>query len=67
MIRVDPRARNPHFYLLHELIHAESPGWSETRVRRETTRRWRRMGWREKAKLLLLLGRARLGASSGPE
>lgn len=63
---VDPRRPWPAHTLLHEMVHAENPGWSETRVRRETTRRWRRMGWRDKAKLLLLLGRARL-ASSEPE
>jgi hypothetical protein len=67
VVRVDPRSRNPHYYLLHELIHLEHVGWSETTVRRETARRWRRMGWRDKAKLLLLLGRARLSASSEPE
>jgi len=48
------------------MLHAEHPGWSEKAVRRETAIRWRRMGWRDKAKLLLLLGRARL-ASFEPE
>ena len=60
-IWVDPRRPWPGHTLLHELIHVENPGWSETKVRQETTARWRRMGWREKAELLRLLGGARLG------
>lgn len=67
VVRLDPRSRDPHRFLLHELIHLERPSWSERAVQRETARRWRRMTWRDKAKLLLLLGRARLGASSEPE
>jgi hypothetical protein len=66
VVTIDPRKPWPAHTLLHEMIHVEQPGWSETAVRRETARRWRGMGWRDKAKLLLLLGRARL-ASSEPE
>jgi len=58
---VDPRSRHPHLYLLHELIHMENPSMSETRVRRETARRWRRMTWQEKARLLVMFGHARIG------
>src|SRR5512143_29408 len=60
-IWVDPRGRHPHLYLLHELIHLSNPAWSETQVRRETAREWRRMTWREKAALLRMFGRARIG------
>ena len=58
---VDPRSPYPVRILLHEQIHLENPCWSETRVRRETASRWRRMGWREKATLLRMFGRAKLG------
>lgn len=58
---VDPRTPWAHHTLLHELIHLDNPSWSETRVRRETASRWRRMGWREKATLLRMFGGARMG------
>lgn len=60
-IWVDPRPPWPAHTLLHELIHLEQPAWSETHVKRETTVRWRRMTWQEKAELLRLLGRATVG------
>jgi len=58
---VDPRSHQPARILLHEQIHLDNPSWSETRVRRETARRWRVMKWREKAELLRMFGGARLG------
>ena len=58
---VDPRMPWPAHTLLHETIHLANPSWSETRVQRETARRWKRMGWRAKAELLRLFGRARIG------
>lgn len=58
---IDPRTPWPHHTLLHEQIHLENPSWSETRVRLETSRRWARMGWRERAELLRLFGRAKMG------
>jgi hypothetical protein len=58
---VDPRDDAAPKTLLHELIHLENPAWSETQVRRETTREWRRMSWREHAALLRLFGRAKVG------
>ena len=58
---VDPRTQCPPRILLHELLHLDNPSWSETRVKRETGRRWRRMAWREKAELLRLFGAARVG------
>ena len=60
-IWIDPRYSNVIYTLLHELIHVERPSWSETQVKRETTRRWKKLGWREKAELYRMLGRARLG------
>jgi hypothetical protein len=58
---VDPRDSSAPQTLLHELINMENPTWSETQVRRETAREWRRMSWREKAALLRMFGRARIG------
>lgn len=58
---IDPRTLSPHRILLHELIHLDNPSWSETRVRRETARRWKRMTWKSKAALLRMFGQARMG------
>lgn len=58
---VDPRSVAPHRILFHEQIHLTNPTWSETRVRRETARRWARMTWKEKAALLRMFGQARMG------
>ena len=60
-IWVDPRDPVAAQTLLHEITHLDNPSWSETRVRRETAARWRRMHWREKAELLRMFGGARLG------
>ena len=57
-IKIDPREAYPAKWLLHEMIHAQHPSWSETRVEQETSRRWDRMTWRKKAELYKLLGRA---------
>lgn len=59
-IWVDPREPWPAHTLLHELIHVENPSWSESRVIRETARRWKKLDWKGAAELLQLLGRARL-------
>lgn len=58
---VDPRLPWPAHTLLHEMIHIENPSWSETRVRKETARRWRLASWRQKAEWLKLLGHAEVG------
>ena len=60
-IRLDPRQSNILSTYLHERLHVLHPSWSETRVRQETTRRWRRMTWIEKAKLLKELAHAQIG------
>jgi len=59
-IHVDPRGANIGHTLLHELQHLAHPDWSETRVRRETARLWRAMGWQDKARLYQALGKGRL-------
>lgn len=61
IVWVDARCPWPHHTLLHELIHLDNPSWSETRVERETARRWKRMSWRQRSELLRLFGRARIG------
>lgn len=55
---VDPRKPWPAHTLLHELLHVRHPSWSETRVRKETARRWKKMSAREKARLLKMFGHA---------
>lgn len=60
-IRVDPRyCGNLARVILHELIHLHHQRWSETRVRREESRRWRRLTWQDKARLFQMLGKARI-------
>jgi hypothetical protein len=59
-IKIDPRAPHPAMTLLHEYLHVLHPGWSETRVRKEERRRWKRLTWRDKARLYQRLGRARI-------
>lgn len=61
VVYVDPRKPWPAHTLLHELLHVRHPSWSETRIRRATAARWKRMGWRERAALLQMFGSARLG------
>lgn len=58
-IRLDPRGP-VGMTLIHEYLHLMYPSWSETKVKREERRRWKRMGWREKAKLYQQLGKARI-------
>ncbi len=58
---IDPRCPWPAHTLLHELIHIEQPGWSETAVIKETAKRWRKSSWQQKAKWLKLLAHGRIG------
>ncbi len=58
IIKIDPRAPLPAKTLLHEWIHATHPSWPEERVVATEEIRWSRMSWREKARLLKLLGTA---------
>lgn len=59
-IWLDPRWPDVARTLLHELLHIWHPSWSETRVLREERRRWRRMSWKQKAKLYQMLASAQL-------
>ena len=59
-ITLDPRSSEIGKTLLHELIHLRHPDWSEEAVVSETRLRWGKMSWKEKARLLKLLGSARL-------
>lgn len=60
VIEIDPRSPHPARVLLHELIHLAHPSWSEKHVWREEARRWKRMGWRDKARLYQALGKGLL-------
>jgi hypothetical protein len=60
-ITLDPRKPWIAQTFLHELIHLSHPSWSERRVEAETRQRWGRLSWRDKAKLLQALGKAKLG------
>ena len=59
-ITIDPRSSEIGKTLLHEMIHIRHPDWSEEAVVSETRLRWGKMSWKEKARLLRLLGTARL-------
>ena len=60
-ILLDPRTdRHMGRIVLHELLHVWHPSWPETRVRRETAKRWKRMTWKEKARVYQLLGSAKI-------
>ena len=59
-IRLDPRSLNVARVLLHELVHAQHPGWTERRVERSESSRWLKMSWKQKARLYQLLASARI-------
>jgi hypothetical protein len=59
-ITLDPRSSEIGKTLLHEMIHLRHPDWSEEAVVSETRLRWGKMSWKEKARLLRLLGSAHL-------
>lgn len=60
-IWIDPRDASAARTLLHEIMHLENPSWSESHVLREEARLWKRLHWREKAHLLRMFGRAKVG------
>ncbi len=57
-IWLDPRSSSLLETMVHELTHVEHPSWSEQEVEAYTQRRMKKMGWKEKAHLLKLLGSA---------
>ena len=57
---IDPSGTWPAHTLLHELLHIAYPKRTEALFRRETTRPWGRLGWKERAKLLMRFGTARI-------
>lgn len=59
-IRIDPRGSQLLDTLIHEMCHVNHPGWSEKAVRQHTAGRLLRMNWKEKARLLRLLGAAEI-------
>jgi hypothetical protein len=59
-ITIDPRSSEIGKTLLHEMLHVRHPDWSEEAIVSETRLRWGKMSWKEKARLLRLLGSARL-------
>lgn len=66
VMELDPRSHSPLARtILHELIHAAMPLWSETRVRREERRLWGAASWQEKAALFKLAGKAMVWAGEG--
>lgn len=60
VITLDPRLPDVARTLVHELIHVQHPSWPEDRVEAAEEMRWQRMGWREKGRLLQMLGSAKL-------
>lgn len=59
-ITIDPRGSSILDTLVHELCHIRHPDWTEQMVRDHTKIRMGKMGWKEKARLLQLLGNARI-------
>jgi hypothetical protein len=65
-MELDPRSHSPLARtILHELVHAARPLWSETRVRREERKLWAAATWQEKAELFKLAGKATIWAGEG--
>lgn len=60
IIALDPRSPELLSTYLHELIHMSHPQWSEKEVRAEEKRRWRKLSWKDKARLAQALGKGRL-------
>ena len=63
-VKLDPRSSDIGKTLLHELLHVRNPSWSEQAVVTETNRKWKKMSWKEKARMLRLLGSATLEGES---
>lgn len=59
-IWLDPRSLPILDTLIHEMTHVNHPSWSEQEVVDYTKKRMKKMGWKEKARLLKLLGYAEI-------
>ena len=59
-VRIDPRSSMLLDTLVHEITHCNHPDWTEQMVRDYVKIRMKKMGWKEKAHLLKLLGNATL-------
>lgn len=57
-VRLDPRSSAILDTLIHEVTHVNHPDWTEQMVRDYTKVRMKKMGWKEKARWLKLLGNA---------
>jgi len=44
---------------VHEILHLMHPQWSEAKTERKAITHWRKMKWRERARLARSLGRGR--------
>jgi hypothetical protein len=54
---LDPRSSEIVKTAVHEATHIEHPAWSEEAVITETARRYKKMGWKERARWLQLIGK----------
>lgn len=58
-ITLDPRGAETLLdTMVHEMAHCNHPDWSEQAIREYTKRRLKKMSWKEKARMLKLLGNA---------
>jgi hypothetical protein len=63
-IWLDPRSKDILDTLVHEMTHVGHPSWGEKEVEAHTQRRLKKMSWKEKARLLKILGHAELEGES---
>lgn len=55
---LDPRSKDILDTFVHERAHIDHPSWTEKEVRDYTKKRISKMSWKEKARILKLLGNA---------
>ena len=59
-VYIDPRTVNPVSTYIHEKCHMDHPDWAEEQVEAFEHQWWTTASWREKAEILILLGRAEI-------
>ena len=64
-IWLDPRGSQILDTLVHEMTHCNHPDWTEKMVQDYVKIRLKKMGWKEKARLLKLLGNAIIEGENG--